>query len=69
MDQELSAVAGITGPNGLRVIVARPSSMHHHVGPGERLVMLPGVFVSEPVPLERIAGLVARVQKLVAETQ
>lgn len=46
-----SAVAGILKPDGgFRVVVTPRWRMKYHVGPGERLFVVPGLTVHEPVP-------------------
>src|SRR5258708_30030613 len=46
-----SVVAGILAAvGGLRVVVTPWQDMRNHVGPGERLFILPHLKVQEPVP-------------------
>jgi len=63
----LSAVAGIVDEQGRlsRVVIDDPAWIARHVQPGERAVVLPGVLVIEPVPLDHAADLIERVQRLV----
>lgn len=64
-----SAVAGILDRSGgLRVVVTQRWRMHHHVGKGERLFVVPDYRVQEPVPWDDIPPLIERVQKHVAST-
>jgi hypothetical protein len=62
-----SAVAGILDrKGGLRVVVTQRWRMRHHVGKHERLFVVPGVEVKEPVPWDEIPPLVEKVQKHIA---
>ena len=46
-----SAVAGIVGQNGsFRVVVGPKRNMKFHLSQGERLFIVPGIKVREPVP-------------------
>lgn len=64
-----SAVAGVLeAQGGLRIVVTQRWRMHNHVKKGERLFVLPGVEVEEPVPWDEIPLLIHRVQLYVAET-
>lgn len=46
-----SSVAGIVKPDGgFRVVVTEAHRMHHHVKQGERLFIVPGLKVREPIP-------------------
>lgn len=57
-----SAVAGVRDRSGgVRVVVTKLWRLHHHVGEGETIYVLPGVWVKEPVPHDDIAPLVHRV--------
>ncbi len=64
-----SAVAGIVdSKGGLRVVVTQRWRMRFHVGKGERLFVLPGVRVQEPVPWGQVqADLIERVKTYVLE--
>ena len=64
----LSAVAGILDRGGgFRVVITQPELMHHHVGPGERLFVVPGLMVQEPVEdSAQIRDLVGRVERHIA---
>ena len=65
----LSAVAGIVDRvGGLRVVVTQRWRMRHHVGKGERLFIVPGYEVAEPVPWDDIPPLIDRVKKHVVTT-
>jgi hypothetical protein len=65
----LSAVAGIVDrKGGLRVVVTQRWRLRHHVNKGERLFVVPGYEVQEPVPWDDIPPLIERVQKHVAST-
>jgi hypothetical protein len=57
-----SAVAGILDRSGgLRVVVTESWRMRFHVGPGERLFVIPGLQVREPV--DDVAGIFALVRR------
>jgi hypothetical protein len=46
-----SSVAGILKPDGgFRVVVTELRRLRHHVQPGERLFVVPGLKVREPIP-------------------
>jgi hypothetical protein len=65
----LSSVAGIVDrKGGLRVVVTQRWRMRHHVNKGERLFVVPGLEISEPVPWDDIPPLIETVQKHVAHT-
>lgn len=65
----MSAVAGILDrKGGLRVIVTQRWRMRYHVGKGERLFVIPGLDVKEPVAWNDIPPLIDRVQKYVVKT-
>jgi hypothetical protein len=67
---EKSAVAGIIDRGGgLRVVVTQPWLLGHHVGPGEKLFIVPDLWVQEPVPWNDIEPMISRVQKYVASQQ
>jgi len=60
----LSSVAGIRDRlGGYRVVVGPLESMSDHVMTGERLFIVPGLLVREPVPSEDIAELIDKVQR------
>jgi len=60
----LSAVAGVLGKAGdLRVVVTQRWRLRHHVHKGERLFVVPGFEVQEPVPWGNIPYVVDRVEK------
>ncbi len=60
----LSAVAGIVDTGGgLRVVVTQRWRMNYHVGRGERLFVVPGFKVQEPVTGDAIAPLIDKVQR------
>jgi hypothetical protein len=63
-----SAVAGIVDRGGgLRVVVGPRSNMRFHVAAGERLFIVPGFKVQEPVPWGKDqVDLIARVEAYVA---
>ena len=63
-----SAVAGIVDRNGvlLRVVVTQRWRMRNHVGKGERLFVVPGMQVQEPIPHKDVAPLIEKVRKHVA---
>jgi|SRR6516162_5282561 hypothetical protein len=64
----LSAVAGILDTKGgLRVVVTQRFRMRHHIGKGERLFVVPGYEVEEPVPWDDIPELIERVKKHVQQ--
>jgi len=64
-----SAVAGILdSKGGLRVVVTQRWRMHNHVGKGERLFVVPGKEVQEPVPWNDIPQLIFDVEKHVNQT-
>jgi len=59
-----SSVGGIVGPDGCvrRVVVTELWRMRHHVQQGERLVIVPGLLVEEPVPWNEIASVIQQVE-------
>jgi len=64
-----SAVAGVLDSNGgLRVVVTERWRMRYHVSQGERLFVVPGLRVTEPVPWDDIPPLIETVQRHVAQT-
>jgi|SRR5262245_4495429 len=57
------SVAGILGPQGsFRVVVTERKRMRHHLAPGERLFIVPGFKIKEPVPWNYIPVLIRRVE-------
>jgi hypothetical protein len=61
-----SAVAGIIdAKGGLRVVVTQRWRMHHHVGPGERLFIVPNLRVQEPVSIGDAAPLIETVKRYI----
>jgi hypothetical protein len=64
-----SAVAGILDKKGgLRVVVTQRWRMRYHVKKGERLFVVPGYIVQEPIPWHDIAVLIGRVEVHIAKT-
>ena len=62
----LSDVAGITDKNGgFRVVVTERHRFKYHVGPGERLFVVPGLKVQEPIPFEEIRPIVIQVEEYI----
>lgn len=63
-----SAVGGIVGPDGRvrRVVVSERWRLHLHVRYDERLVIVPGLLVEEPVPWNEIASVIQQVEDYVA---
>jgi hypothetical protein len=62
----LSAVAAIVdAKGGLRVVITERWRMRYHVGPKERLFIVPDCEVQEPVDLAYIPGIVARAEQYV----
>lgn len=61
-----SRVGGIleTG-GGVRVVVTQLWRFRFHVWPGERLFVVPGLRVDEPVPFSDIPGLIQTVNDYV----
>jgi len=65
-----SIVAGIVSPGGgFRVVVEKRHDIHCHVFPGERLYILPGVKVTEPVSFDKVPNLIKKVEDYVAEQE
>lgn len=60
-----SAVAGIIDQNGglLRVVVTERWRMHHHVNKGERLFVVPGLRVTEPVSWDEVPNVIEAVKQ------
>jgi hypothetical protein len=64
----LSAVAGILdGKGNFRVVVTQRWRMRYHISKGERLFVVPGLKVQEPVPWDEIPLLIHRVHLYVNE--
>lgn len=63
----LSAVGGIVGTEGQvkRIIIAERGRLHLHVQQGERLIVVPGLLVEEPVLWNEIASVIAQVEDYV----
>jgi hypothetical protein len=63
----LSDVAGIIdNKGGFRVVVTERHRFKHHVAKGERLYVVPGMKVQEPIPFENIHGIVTKVEEYVS---
>lgn len=61
-----SIVAAILdGYGGAPVVVVDRDSLHHHVRPGMIPIVIPGLFVREPIPWENVPRLLARVDAYV----
>jgi hypothetical protein len=59
----LSAVAGILSPEGyFRVVVTERWRMKNHIAKGEKLFVVPGYRVEEPVPWDHIPLLIRKVE-------
>lgn len=59
---ELNAVAGIIEKGGgYRVVSTPPRKMHHHVGPEERLFIVPGLWWWGDIPWHEIPRVIAQV--------
>lgn len=59
----LSNVAGIIDKDGgFRVVVTQRWRYHHHVAAGEKLFIVPGYEVREPIPWDDIPSLIKRVE-------
>jgi hypothetical protein len=64
-----SAVAGILSPDGgLRTIVTQRWRMQGHLAKGERLFVVPGLLVEEPVPWEEIPTVIRQVHQHIVKT-
>lgn len=64
-----SVVAGIIDKKGrLRVVVTQRWRIRHHVKTNERLFVLPGLKVQEPVPWDDIPSLIHKVHVHVARS-
>lgn len=64
----LSAVAGIVDAScGLRVVVGPAANMRAHVALGERLFIVPGLIVQEPVLTGQAGDLIQKVEQYVAQ--
>lgn len=62
----LSCVAGVIDRGGGMRVVITSGCLGCHVGPGERIHVVPGLMVREPVPLEDVPELVRRVLDFIA---
>ena len=63
-----NAVAGILDKNGgLRVVATQLDGFKEHVGEGEKLYIVPGMLVPEPVPWEEIPDVILTVQKHISK--
>lgn len=62
-------VAAILDSRGIlvRVIIAPRSALHHHIGQGESLFVIPNIEAEDPPPWDAIAGIVERVKKALDE--
>lgn len=59
-----SSVAGIIDRNGgLRVVIAAPETFHSHVGPGERIFIVPDYEIEEPVSYNDTPSVIVHVQR------
>lgn len=58
----LSAVAAVLdGYGGWHTVVAPPDSFHHHVRPGQILLVVPDFHVEEPIPQEHFSAIARQV--------
>lgn len=63
-----SAVAGILDSYGcLRFVVSQRWRFKHYVRPDERLFIVPGLKVQEPVPWDDIPRVIAKVEAYIDE--
>jgi hypothetical protein len=61
-----SIVAAILdGYGGAPVVVTERENLHHHVRPGMIAVVVPGLYVREPIPWDRVPALLAKVDAYV----
>jgi hypothetical protein len=67
MAKAMSSVAGIVKPDGgFRVVVTELRRLRHHVQPGERLFVVPGLKVREPIPWgQKQADVIEKTQRYV----
>jgi len=49
----------------MRVVITDGDPYAHLTAPGERLIIVPGYTIEEPVPLEDIPGIVAKVEEFI----
>lgn len=64
----LSSVAGIIDPEGnVRVVVTELHRFHYHVRDGERIFVVPGLLVQEPVEWGLIPYVIAAGEQAVAD--
>lgn len=62
-----SAVAGVLERSGaVRVVIGPAGNMQYHVTAGEKLFILPGIEVEEPVAWDSIGDVVEMVTRHVA---
>ncbi len=61
----LAGIINVWG--GLRVVVTEPWRLRHHLAIGEHLFLLPGIWLAEPVPWDRIPGVIRAVEFYVAD--
>ena len=61
----MAAVVGLDG--GWRVVIDQRDALKHHVGKEERLVVVPGFWVQEPVSWEGIPSVVERVERYLSK--
>jgi len=66
-----SAVAGIVNSKGevARVVVTQPWLFHHHVKPGERLFIIPGLRVREPLSIGQAIPVIEAVKQYVESSK
>lgn len=59
-----SSVGGVIDANGYlcRVVVTERERMHLHVVPGERLIVVPGLKIREPVSWREIPEVIQKVE-------
>ena len=57
--------AVLDGYGGAPVVVTDRDSLHHHVRPGMIPVIVPGLFVREPINWDRVPQLLAKVDAYV----
>ena len=58
-------MAVLDGRGGMRVVITDGDPYAHLTAPGERLIIVPGYTIEEPVPLEDIPGIVAKVEEFI----
>lgn len=63
-----SGLAGIVDVwGGMRVIVSEPWRLIYHLGIGEHVFLLPGIWLAEPVPWHCIPGIIIAVEQYIAD--